>query len=328
MARKVTTAIQTVCGTATGELGRAFGHLAPLPFAPCVITNNFKYFYGNLHSLITIGHHHDLIILRHTTVGLFLGDPAGEEDVLLPNKYCPDEFEIGQTLNVFVYRDHEERKIATNIQPKILLHQFALLRVTAVSNVGAFMDWGLEKELIVPFREQRQKMEQGRWYIVYMNLDEETDRLYASNKLERFLQNDDLDLVEGDEVDIILMRKTDLGYSVIVNHQHEGLVFQNEIFRTPNIGDKLKGWVKLIRDDNKLDISLQPIGFKNFNDPNCQMILQALTENKGFLPVTDSSSPEEIYSQYKISKKAFKKAIGTLYKQRKIVIGDDGVKLV
>jgi predicted RNA-binding protein (virulence factor B family) len=278
--------------------------------------------------LIAIGRHHDLIILRHTTVGLFLGDPAGEEDVLLPNKYCPDEFEIGQTLNVFVYRDHEERKIATNIQPKILLHQFALLRVTAVSNVGAFMDWGLEKELIVPFREQRQKMEQGRWYIVYLNLDEETDRLYASNKLEKFLQNDDLDLVEGDEVDIVVMRKTDLGYSVIVNHQHEGLIFQNDIFRTPNIGDKLKGWVKLIRDDNKLDISLQPIGFKNFNDPNCQMILQALTENKGFLPVTDSSSPEEIYSRYKISKKAFKKAIGTLYKQRKIVIGDDGVKLV
>jgi len=278
--------------------------------------------------LIHIGQHQDLTILRHTTVGLFLGDDEGDEDVLLPNKYCPEDFEIGEKLNVFVYRDHEERIIATNLMPKILLHQFAFLRVTSVSNVGAFMDWGLEKELLVPFREQRQKMEEGRWYIVYLDIDKKTDRLYATNKIEKRLKNEPLTIQEGQEVDLMVMKKTDLGFSVIVNQQHEGLVYNNDIFKRLNIGDKLKAYVKLIRDDNKIDISLQPIGFENFNDPNCEMILKKLKSQKGFLPITDKSTPEEIYSQFGVSKKAYKKAIGTLYKQRKIVLQPDGVKLV
>lgn len=278
--------------------------------------------------MIHIGQHQDLTILRHTTVGLFLGDDEGDEDVLLPNKYCPEDFEIGEKLNVFVYRDHEERIIATNLMPKILLHQFAFLRVTSVSNVGAFMDWGLEKELLVPFREQRQKMEEGRWYIVYLDIDKKTDRLYATNKIEKRLKNEPLTIQEGQEVDLMVMKKTDLGFSVIVNQQHEGLVYNNDIFKRLNIGDKLKAYVKLIRDDNKIDISLQPIGFENFNDPNCEMILKKLKSQKGFLPITDKSTPEEIYSQFGVSKKAYKKAIGTLYKQRKIVLQPDGVKLV
>jgi predicted RNA-binding protein (virulence factor B family) len=277
--------------------------------------------------VISIGQHQDLTILRHTSVGLYLGDDSGE-DVLLPNKYCPEKFTIGEKLNVFLYRDYEERKIATNLQPKILMHQFALLRVTSVSNVGAFMDWGLEKELLVPFREQRQKMEVGRWYIVYLDLDKETDRLYATNKIERKLQNRTLTAKEGDAVDVLVMKKTDLGFSVIVNQQHEGLIFESDIFTTLNIGDNVKGFVKQIRDDNKLDISLQPIGFENFNDPNCEMILDRLKRHKGFLPVTDKSTPEEIYAQFSISKKAYKKAIGTLYKQRKIILQPDGIKLI
>lgn len=277
--------------------------------------------------MILIGQHQDLTILRHTSVGLYLGDESGE-DVLLPNKYCPEKFTIGEKLNVFVYRDYEERKIATNLRPKILMHQFALLRVTSVSNVGAFMDWGLEKELLVPFREQRQKMEAGRWYIVYLDLDKETDRLYATNKIEKKLQNKSLSVMEGDAVDVLVMKKTDLGFSVIVNQQHEGLIFESDIFSTLNIGDKVKGYVKQIRDDNKLDISLQPIGFENFNDPNCDMILNSLKMHKGFLPIADKSTPEEIYTQFGISKKAYKKAIGTLYKQRKIVLQPDGIKLV
>lgn len=277
--------------------------------------------------MIPIGQHQDLTILRHTTVGLFLGDEDGDEDVLLPNKYCPENFEIGEKLNVFVYRDHEERIIATNLQPKILLHQFAFLRVTSVSNVGAFMDWGLEKELLVPFREQRQKMEVGRWYIVYLDLDKKTDRLYATNKIEKRLQNKTLTVNEGEALNVMVMKKTDLGFSVIVNQQHEGLIFQSDIFTKLNIGDKIKGYVKLIRDDNKIDISLQPIGFENFNDPNCDMLLKKLKAQKGFLPITDKSTPEEIYSLFHISKKAFKKAIGTLYKQRKISLEPDGIKL-
>jgi uncharacterized protein len=278
--------------------------------------------------LIPIGQHQELTILRHTTVGLYLGDEAGEEDVLLPNKYCPEKFTIGEKLRVFVYRDYEERKIATNLQPKILMHQFALLRVTSVGNVGAFLDWGLEKELLVPFREQRKKMEEGRWYIVYLDLDSITDRLYATNKIERRLQNHTLTVKEGDATEVMVMKKTDLGFSVIVNKRHEGLIFENDIFSTLNVGDKIKGYVKQIRDDNKIDIYLQPIGFENFNDPNCEMILAALAEHDGFLPIADKSTPEEVYDRFGISKKAFKKAIGTLYKQRKIILQPDGIKSV
>ncbi len=277
--------------------------------------------------MITIGQHHELTILRSTTVGLFLGD-GGEEDVLLPLKYCPEKFEIGDKLRVFVYRDHEERKIATTLEPKILLNQFAFLRVTSVSNVGAFMDWGLEKELMVPFREQRQKMEERRWYIVYMDIDAKTDRLFATNKIEKRLKNEVLTVKEGDTVEVMIMKKTDLGFSVIVNQKHEGLIFANEIFTTLNIGDKIKGFVKQIRDDNKIDISLQPIGFKKSNDPNCEMILSKLKAAKGFLPITDKSTPDEVYAKFNMSKKAFKKAIGTLYKQRKVVLEDTGVKLI
>jgi len=277
--------------------------------------------------LIPIGQHQNLTILRHTTVGLFLGDEEGDEDVLLPNKYCPENFEIGEKINVFVYRDHEERIIATTLKPRILLHQFAFLRVTSVSNVGAFLDWGLEKELLVPFREQRQKMEEGRWYIVYLDLDKKTDRLYATNKIEKRLKNDPLTVKEGEAVDVMVMKKTDLGFSVIVNQLHEGLIFESDIFTRLNIGDTLTGYVKQIRDDNKLDISLQPIGFENFNDPNCELILKKLTSQKGFLPITDKSTPEDIYKQFGISKKAYKKAIGTLYKQRKITLEPEGIKL-
>jgi len=277
--------------------------------------------------VIAIGQHQDLTILRHTSVGLYLGDDSGE-DVLLPNKYCPENFTIGDTIHVFVYRDHEERKIATNLKPKILLHQFGFLRVTSVSNVGAFMDWGLEKELLVPFREQRQKMEVGRWYIVYLDLDIKTDRLYATNKIEKRLRNDILNINERDAVDVMVMKKTDLGFSVIVNQLHEGLIFESDIFGKLNIGDKVKGYVKQIREDNKLDISLQPIGFENFNDPNCELILNRLKAQKGFLPVSDKSTPEEIYALLNISKKAYKKAIGTLYKQRKITLLPEGIKLI
>jgi predicted RNA-binding protein (virulence factor B family) len=277
--------------------------------------------------LIPIGEHQELTILRHTSVGLYLGDEAGEEDVLLPNKYCPEDFEIGDKLTVFVYRDSDERKIATNLQPKILMHEFALLRVTSVSNIGAFVDWGLEKELLVPFREQRQKMEVDRWYIVYLDRDTKTDRLYATNKLEKKLQNKTLTVREGEAVEVIIMKKTDLGFSVIVNQQHEGLIFESEIFTTLNIGDKIKAYVRQIRDDNKIDISLQPAGFENFNDPNCKKIIDQLKDHNGVLPLADKSTPEEIYEALGMSKKAFKKAIGTLYKQRKIVLQPDKIQL-
>lgn len=277
--------------------------------------------------MILTGQHQELEILRATSIGLYLGDDSGE-DVLLPNKYCPEEYEIGDKLRVFVYRDSEDRQIATTLEPKIRLNQFAFLKATSVSDVGAFMDWGLEKDLLVPFREQRQKMQPGRWYIVCLLLDTKTDRLYASNKIEKRLRNEDLNLQEGDAVEVMIMTKTDLGYSVIVNQKHKGLLFESDIFRSVNIGDVVTGYVKHIRNDNKLDITLQPIGFENFNDPNCQVILNTLGEHDGFLDVTDKSTPEEIYALFGMSKKAYKKAVGTLYKQRKITLLTEGIKLV
>jgi len=277
--------------------------------------------------MIEQGKYIELKIAKRSSFGLYLADESGEE-VLLPNKYCTDEMKPGDTIQVFVYRDSEGKKVATTLIPKIFINEFALLKVTSVTSVGAFLDWGMEKELMVPFREQKQKMEEGRWYIVYLDLDTKSDRLYASNRVERFLKNELITVKEGDEVDLVVLQKTDLGFSVIINHAHKGLIFENEIFQEIRVGDRLKGYVKKIRDDQKIDLSIQPIGFRNFNDSNSELIYKKLEENDGFLAITDKSSPEEIYSQFGISKKAFKKSLGTLYKQRKIEIEADGIKLL
>ncbi len=277
--------------------------------------------------MIEIGKYQELTILRDTSVGLYLGDEDGE-DVLLPNKYCPQKYEIGEAITVFVYRDFAERKVATNLTPKITLHEFALLQVKDVADVGAFLDWGLEKDLMVPFSAQRQKMVKGRWYIVYLDVDRETDRLFASNKLDKFIQNESLTVQEGDEVDLLILQKTDLGFSAIVNSRHKGLIYENEIFVKLNIGDRVKGFVKKIREDHKIDLSLQPVGYKNSIRSNSEAIYQALIDNQGYLPVSDRSTPDEISELFGISKKAFKKALGTLYKQRKIRITEKGIRSI
>jgi len=273
--------------------------------------------------MIEIGKYNELKILRETSVGFYLGDES-DENVLLPRKYCPESFQQNEKIKVFVYLDSEERKVATNLTPKIVLYEFAFLQVSAVT---AFLDWGMEKELLVPYREQRQKMEEGRWYIVYLDIDEKTNRLFASNKLEKHLNNEDLTIEEGEEVKLLVLQKTDLGFSVIVNNIHKGLIFKNEIFREIKIGDNFNGFVKNIRNDNKIDISLQAIGYTNFKDANSELIYCKLQENKGFLAITDKSSPEEIYTVFGISKKAFKKSIGDLYKHRKISLQKDGIVL-
>jgi len=277
--------------------------------------------------MIEQGRQIELKIAKRATFGLYLADDSGEE-VLLPNKYCTEEMKPGDTTRVFVYKDSEGKKIATTLTPKIFIHEFALLKVSAVTGVGAFLDWGLEKELMVPFREQKQKMEVDRWYIVYLDLDKKSDRLYASNRVERFLQNDQISVKEGDEVALVVLQKTDLGFSVIINHRHKGLIFDNEIFQEIRVGDQLNGYVKKVRDDNKIDISIQAIGFRNVNDSNSELIYLTLIENNGFLAITDKSSPDDIYTQFGISKKAFKKSLGALYKQKKVDIQADGIKLI
>ena len=277
--------------------------------------------------MIEIGRYNKLRILSQNTIGLLLGDKSGES-VLLPKKYCPESYELDDEMNIFVYLDNKGNKIATNVIPKILFNEFALLKVTAVTDVGVFMDWGMEKELFVPFREQTQKMEEGRWYIVYLDLDKKTDRLYASSRIERHLQNEVLTVVGNEKVHLLVMQKTDLGFSVIINNAHKGLVFKNEIFKKLNIGDKLNGFVKKIHEDNKIDISIQPIGYTNFIDKNTELVYKALLKNNGFLAVTDKSSPDEISRQFGMSKKAFKKSLGALYKQRKIKLLPDGIELI
>jgi len=276
--------------------------------------------------MIEIGHYNTLEILRETTVGLFLGDEEGE-DVLLPNKYIPEEYEIGDMLEVFVYLDYDERKVATNIKPLIHMNEFALLQVAIVDEVGAFMDWGLEKQLLVPFREQRQKLLEGRWYIIYLDIDEETDRLYGSNRIEKRLDNEDLTVGRGEEVEVIVYRETPIGYSVIVNHIHKGLIYKNEVPKELRIGEKRKAYVKMIRDDNKLDISITPVGYQNVNSSNSALIFSALESNQGYLEITDKSSPEQIKALFGLSKKAFKKAIGELYRERKIKLEPKGIRL-
>ena len=277
--------------------------------------------------MIEQGRQVELNILKRAGVGLYLTDDSGEE-VLLPNKFCTEELKPGGKVNVFIYRDSEGRKVATTQTPTILLNEFALLKVSAVSGVGAFLDWGLDKDLMVPFREQKQKMEEGRWYIVYLDLDQRTDRLFASNRVERYLQNDEISVKEGEEVALVVQQKTDLGYAVIINHTNKGLIFDNEVFTEIRIGDALKGFVKKVRDDKKIDVSLQAVGYRDANDANSTLICKQLEENKGFLPFTDKSSPEEISAQFGISKKAFKKSLGALYKQRMIEIQPGGIKLL
>lgn len=257
---------------------------------------------------------------------MFLSDVEGEE-VLLPNQYITDEMQVGDTIKVFVYLDSEDRPVATTQTPRIVRNEFAYLIVKDVSEYGAFMDWGLIKDLFVPFREQSKPMEIGEGYVVFLYLDQKSSRLLASSKIDKFLESERLTVAEGDEVDLLVWQKTDLGYNVVVNQYHKGLLYANEVFRELNIGDSLKGYVKKIREENKLDISLQKTGYEVV-EPSAQEILDELKKENGFLPLSDSSSPEDIYKRLKISKKVFKKAIGGLYKQGIIKIADDGIYLV
>ena len=277
--------------------------------------------------MIHIGDYNKLIILRDTEPGLFLGD-SEDQEVLLPNRYVPENFEIGEQIDVFVYLDNEERLVAVTDHPYIKKGEFALLRCNSVNDIGAFLDWGLVKELFCPFREQAFPMKIGGWYLVFCYLDETSDRLVASSKTNRFLDNKELSVEAFDEVDLIVSHPSDLGMNVIVNKMHLGLIFNQDLFKDISVGDKLKGIVKKIRPGNKLDITLDKIGYRNI-EPNAQLILEyLLNDENGFIKLTDKSSPEAIKSMLQMSKKSFKKAVGTLYKQRRIRIEIDGIYLI
>ena len=272
-----------------------------------------------------IGHYNTLKIARETKVGLFLTD--GKDDVLLPLKYFPTEYNIGDELIVFVYLDHEERPVATTLEPYILMDEFGLLRVNYVNNIGAFLDWGLEKDLFVPFREQARPMEKGKRYLVFAYIDEKTNRIVASSKTNQFLNNENVTLQVGDEVDLIISHITDVGINVIINDQHKGLLYKDQVYDDIRTGDRMEGYIKTIRPDNKIDVTLQKTGYQNI-EPNAQKIVDELKASRGFLRLNDNSDPEDIKTVLKMSKKTFKKAIGLLYKDKQIELKEDGIYLI
>ncbi len=276
--------------------------------------------------MIHIGEYNTLAIIREAEQGLYLAD-NDKNEVLLPNRYIPENFKIWDDIDVFVYLDNDERLVAVTDKPYIKKGEFAVLRCNQVTDFGAFLDWGLVKELFCPFKQQAFKMKAGGWYLVHCYLDEKSERLVASSKTNQFLDNKNLTVNTFDEVDIIISHPSELGMNVIVNNCHTGLIFKNDIHKDLSIGDKLKGVVKKIREGNKLDISLGKIGYRNI-EPNAQIILDELEDNNGFLSLTDKSSPEDIKDVLQMSKKSFKKAVGTLYKQKQITIEHDGIKLV
>jgi hypothetical protein len=276
--------------------------------------------------MIQLGNYNTLKVLRSTSVGLFLGDDEGTE-ILLPNKYVPEDFKIDMDMEVFCYLDNHERPIATTLKPLIIRNGFAFLEVAEVGEFGAFMDWGVEKHLLVPFKEQTVRMEEGRKYAVHCYLDEKTFRLTGSSKVDKFLSNVEVAYEINDEVDLLVYRRTPLGWEVIVDERHKGLIFESDVFRPISIGDALKGYVKNVRADKKIDLSLQPIGAKML-EPTAKMIYDKLVQSDGFLPLHDKSSPEEIQQMLRMSKKAFKKGIGILYRQRKINLQEDGIHLL
>lgn len=275
---------------------------------------------------MNIGETNILKLLRITAPGAYLAD-EDEQEVLLPGKYLNGNENIGDELEVFLYNDSEDRPVATTEKPKITLNNIAPLEVVAVSKFGVFLDWGLEKDLLVPFKEQIVKMQVGEKHVVRLYLDEETDRLAATARIRKYLPNDPVTVQEGEEVSLLVFHISKLGYEVVINQKHTGLVFMNEVFSELHTGDSLQGYIKKIRSDHKIDVSVRPPA-RQHAESSVQVVLDALHANAGHLDMNDKSSPELIYKKLQMSKKTFKQAIGQLYKQRKILIESHGISLV
>lgn len=274
-----------------------------------------------------IGKYNVLTAAKSTPQGMYLTDEEGNE-ILLPNKYVPHTCSVGTRLKVFIYLDSEDRIIATTKSPKATAGDFACLKVKDVNNIGAFLDWGLEKDLFVPYKEQRRTLYQGESCVFYIYVDKETNRLLASSKLNKHLTKNIEQISSGDEVEVLISSKTDLGYNCIVNNKYSGLIYQNEAFKELQAGDKLKAFAKKVRHhDGKIDISLQKAGYKKVEGLP-EQILKKLKLQAGFMPVNSKTPPDKIYNLFGVSKKTFKMAIGALYKERKIEITETGIKLI
>ena len=268
-----------------------------------------------------IGEYNELRINRTVDFGAYLIDDDTHE-VLLPKRYLTPEMKVGDTIRVFVYNDSENRPVATTEQPYAVVGDFALMRVKAVNKVGAFLDWGLvAKDLLVPFSEQRVDMKVGRSYIVRVYLDEASHRIVASAKLAKFLNQTDPDYYHREKVEVLVTQRSDLGYRVIVDNAHWGQIYQNEIYQDVNVGDRLTAFVKQVRPDGKVDVTLAKIEKMRVDDL-ADRILDYLNSHNGEMTLTDKASPDDINQAFNCSKKDFKKALGLLYKQQKIALGD------
>jgi len=273
-----------------------------------------------------LGKVNPLKVVKVVDFGVYL-DGGSDGEILLPKRYVPEVCEIGDTVLVFIYNDSEDRLIATTEKPYAMVGEFASLEVVEVNEVGAFLDWGLMKNLMVPFREQKLKMEEGRRYPVFVFVDFDSKRITASAKIEKFVDESKPELEVGQEVDLLIYKKTDMGWKAVINQQYTGVLYDNEIFKEIHTGESLKGFVKQIRPDDKIDLILQKPGFEKIDD--FALKLHALLkEADGFLPFTDKSQADDIYEEFGISKKTFKKAVGDLYKKRQILLESDGIRLV
>ncbi|MDN4166838.1 S1-like domain-containing RNA-binding protein [Cytophagales bacterium LB-30] len=273
--------------------------------------------------MVAIGNYITLTILRDTPPGLYLGDEQGNE-VLLPGKYITDDMKVGEQVEVFIYLDSEDRPVATTERPFLVVNQFGYLRVKEVNKTGAFMDWGLEKDLLVPFNNQSVTMLAGKYYLVYMYLDAKTNRLVGTSKVNTFLSFNPPTYLKGQKVDLLITRENELGFQVIIDNKFRGMLYHNEIFQEVEPGQRMLGFVKQIREDNKIDVRLTKEGYTEVENA-AEELWKALEDHSGFLPLTDKSAPEEVSKVLKMSKKVFKKAAGSLFKQRRIRIETDGI---
>lgn len=274
---------------------------------------------------IELGKFNKLEVVKEVEFGMYL-DGGEEGEILLPLRYVPEECKVGDKLNVFIYLDNEERLVATTLTPLVQVGQFACLEVAWVNQYGAFLDWGLMKDLFVPFREQKLKMQVGRKYVVHAHLDDESYRIVASAKVERYLSKERAAYQPGEEVEILIWQKTDLGFKAIIEHQYGGLLYENEIFRPLQAGMTLKAYVKQVREDGKIDLMLQKPGAGKVED-FAVTLLEYIREQGGTISLNDKSPAEDIYAVFGVSKKTFKKAVGDLYKKQLVILEDNKIRI-
>lgn len=276
--------------------------------------------------MIQVGRINTLKVLREVEFGVYMDD--GKEGILLPKRYVPAGAKVGDMIDVLIYHDSDDRLIATTQKPLGLLDDIIFAKAVTVTPQGAFLDWGLMKDIFVPLSQQKQKMIPNGYYLVKIVLDEQTGRLAATEKIDSFLSNETLTVSQNDPVKLTVYRRTDIGYVVIINNIHTGVLHFSDIFRNISTGDQFEGFVKRVYEDsNQIDVAAGKKGYQRVEDSS-SMILRLLEENDGFLPYHDKSDPDDIYDFFGMSKKTFKMTIGNLYKAKKIEMKKDGISLL